>query len=269
MIDTFPSKQVLHHYPDARLATFYVEAFLAYTRRTLEIGPEKIAFLTSICSDDLNSVGIPKTGMIGPFVQGGLDGYPFVGRTGIGAFSHHLPDGGAAMMFVGPHVGITQAGQVGMVMRPGQAKATTCCGAAAEGLRKLEAGEIKPKEPREYVLDDFQQETLEQMILRHKAEIEAAGRPGEPDRFIRMSELLYRDEMTAFRGLLVGAHFGVPAFLFGGIVINEDAPREAAVSLEDVGLILNGKYQDLTDNFKEFAEPKFKELQEGKRNAFR
>lgn len=268
MIEIFPSKKVLEYYPNAKLARFFLEAFLLYTRATLKIGPEKIAFLTSICSDDLNSVEIPTTGMIGPFVLGGLGGHPFVGKTGIGAFSHHLPNGGAALMFVGPHVGITQAGEVGKVLRPGQKNATNCCGAVAEGLMKLEAGLIEPKEPSRFALDDYQQETLEQMILCHKAEIEAAGRPGERGRFIRLSDLLYRDEMSAFRKLLEGTKFEAPAFIFGGIVINEDAPREAAISLQDVGVILGGKYEDLTDQFKHFAEPKFKELREGKRDAF-
>jgi Limiting CO2-inducible proteins B/C beta carbonyic anhydrases len=42
----------------------------------------------------------------------------FVGKTGLDAFSDHVPDHGAALLFFGRHVGITDAGQVGRVIRP-------------------------------------------------------------------------------------------------------------------------------------------------------
>ena len=269
MIDIRATEKARQHYPDAILVSYFIEAFFAFTKLTLGIGEKQIAFLTSICSDDLNNVGMPKTGMVGPFVQGGLDGYPFAGKTGVGAFSHHLPEKGAAMMFVGPHVGVTQTGLVGKVIRPGQKTPSDCCGAAANGLRKLEAGEIKPKEPSEFAEDDYQQEKLEQLILRHKDEILKAGQQGGPERFICMSELLYREEMQAFTHLLESAHFGDPAFVFGGIVINEDAGKESSIALRDAGRIEKGKYEDMTEKFMQYSEPKFKDLHEGNTDVFR
>jgi len=269
MLDIRPRGNVLQHYPDAFRTRYFIEAFLAFTRVTLGIGEKQIAFLTSICSDDLNSVQLPDTKMVGPFMQGGLDGYPFAGRTGLGAFSHHLPTGGAAMMFFGPHVGVTQTGQVGKVIRPGQTSPSDCCGAAAGALRKLEADQITPKHPSRFAEDDYQQEKLEQLVLKHKAAILGAGPQGGPQRFIRMSEVLNQEERESMTQLLSGVHFEAPAFLFGGILLNEDAPNESSIALRSAGRVDRGKYEDVTEKFKQFAEPKFKELSEGKRDAFR
>jgi hypothetical protein len=118
--------------------------------------------------------------MVGHFLQGGLDGYPFAGKTGLGAFSHHVPERGAAMMFFGPHVGITNAGEVGRVVRPGQSAPSDCCGAATAGLKKLEAGGITHKPHCDYARDDYQQEALEQFLLAHAREILDAGPQGDP-----------------------------------------------------------------------------------------
>ena len=64
------------------------------------------------------------------FALGGLGGIPFTGRTGWGAFSAHVPEGGNAMVVFGPHVGIDSRGTVGKIERMGQSHSTTCCGAA-------------------------------------------------------------------------------------------------------------------------------------------
>jgi hypothetical protein len=269
MGDIRATESVRCHYPDAVRSSVFVDAFLYFTKVTLGISEQRIAFLTSICSDDLNGVELPRTHMVGPFIQGGLDGYPFAGKTGLGAFSHHLPGGGAAMMFFGPHVGVTQSGLVGKVVRPGQTNPTDCCGAAAAGLRKLETGGISPKDPSRFAEDNYQQEKLEQLILRHKDEILGSGPQGGPQRFIRMSELLYREEKQAMTHLLESAHFEAPAFVFGGILINEDAGYESSIALRDAGRVEHGKYVDLTKQFIEVFEPKFRDLQEGKTDVFR
>ncbi len=269
MIDIRATIKARQYFPEAIKSSVFIRAFLAFTKSTLGIEEKQIAFLTSICSDDLNSVEFPKTGMVGPFVQGGLDGFPFAGRTGLGAFSHHLPLRGAAMMYFGPHVGVTQSGSVGRVTRPGQETPSDCCGAAAGALRKLEADQITFKDPSCFIEDDYQQEKLEQLVLAHKAEILGAGSQGGPERFIRMSELLYLEAKQAMVRLLANIHFDAPTFLFGGILLNEDAGLESSIAFRHAGRIDQGKYEDITDHFKQYVEPKFQELREGKLDAFR
>jgi hypothetical protein len=84
-----------------------------------------------------------------------------------------------------------------------------------------------------------------------------------------MSELLYQEEKRAMTRLLASAHFEAPAFLFGGILINEDAGNESSIALRDAGRVDHGKYEDVTEQFNNYAEPKFKDLREGKADAFR
>jgi hypothetical protein len=262
------AKNVSPYYPNAVASRYYIESFLDFAREQLGLGEDQVGFLTSICSDDLNNVGMPETEMVGPFVQGGLDGYPFAGITGLGAFSHHIPEPGVALMFFGPHVGITDDGQVGKVIRPGQPSPSDCCGAAAAALRDLEAGKITHKETCEYLEDDYQQETIRQIVLRHEAAILAAGPAGDPRRFVALTEAVYREVREAFHRLLASTRFGSPAFFFGGILINQDGGQESMIELRDLGRIEHGTYHDLTSEFARVAEERFKAFEAGDRNAF-
>ncbi|WP_406698249.1 hypothetical protein V5E97_05270 [Singulisphaera sp. Ch08] len=269
MIGIRAANNVRPYYPEAVELHYYLDAFLLYVKYEFGLSENQIGFLTSICSDDLNNVGMPRTKMVGPFVQGGLDGYPFAGITGLGAFSHHIPEPGSALMFFGPHVGITKDGQVGKVIRPGQSKPSDCCGAAAAALKALEEGKIPHKEPYEYPVDDYQQETIRQIVLRHKDAILGAGAVKDPRRFVVMSEVIYQETKQVFQRLLESTHFGSPAFFLGGILINQDDGNESLIALRDLGRIEHGKYQDLTNDFARKSEERFKAFEAGDENAFR
>lgn len=269
-VDTWqPSPWVLAHYPEAIRAGSLLEAFLWFARHTLGIGNHQIASLCSICSDDLNSVEMPDPGMVGPFMLGGLNGYPFVGRTGLGAFSHHIPSGGAALLFCGPHVGITDSGLVGMVVRPGQSEASPCCGAATAALKKLLAGEIHPRKPDEFDCDDYQQQQLEQMTLAHAAQI--LGDPGstDADRFKRLTEVIYGEQRQTIARLLRATEFEWPAFIFGGILINEDHGRMSSFELRDVYFVHNQQGTDIKGEFLNKSRSRFQALRSGETDAFR
>ena len=270
MVQLRATGKVREYYPDAICSREWIQMFVTYVKVHHDVCREnQIGFLTSICSDDLNSIGWPETTMIGPFVQGGLNGYPFAGTTGLGAFSHHIPDGGAALMFFGPHVGVTGAGVVGKVKRPGQDATTDCCGAAAAALKALEADEIRPLEPECFPPDDYQQETIRQIVLRHRETILDAGCQGGPERFMVMSEVIYQETKQAFRRMLLKTRFELPAFVFGGILINQDGGGESLIALRDLGRIKDGHYEDLTSDFVEKSEPRFRAYEAGNREALR
>jgi hypothetical protein len=252
--------QVQNHYPDAVPAKVLMNFFLGFVKLMLGIDHDKIAFLSSICSDDLNSVESPQTGMIGPFILGGLDGYPFVGTTGVGAFAHHIPEKGAALLFYGPHVGITDAGEIGMVIRPGQTTPSACCGAAMAGLTKLRKGKIKPKKPSHFKIDDYQQETLEQILRKNKKEILGPDTKDKAGQVYRTTEVVYRATKKAFDKLLSGVDSEAPAFIFGGIVINQDDGGELSIALRSVTGAQGKKRQDFTGEFKKQAEKQFREV---------
>jgi hypothetical protein len=74
------------------------------------------------------------------FPLGGLAGIPFTGKTGWGAFTHHVPDNGNIFAMYGPHVGVDKTGIVGKVHRPGMKKASKACGASIGAFLTLNKG---------------------------------------------------------------------------------------------------------------------------------
>ncbi|MEX0360903.1 MAG: hypothetical protein AB3N10_07930, partial [Allomuricauda sp.] len=128
----------------------------------------KVLMATSVCSDDIN---VPSTTffnvLFGPFVMGGLGGLPFAGQTGMTAFAHHIPDGGSAFIFYGPHIGITLDGDLGKMFRPRQEQTGNSCGALMLALDRFQDSDYRP------VLndDDYQQMKLEESLLPYREQI--------------------------------------------------------------------------------------------------
>jgi hypothetical protein len=80
-------------------------------------------------------------GAEGAFVLGGLAGIPFVGKSGLGAYAHHVPDkdkqSGKLLVLYGPHVGISDTGDVGKIQRVGRAKLSGACGAIIGAYQQI------------------------------------------------------------------------------------------------------------------------------------
>ncbi len=130
------------YYPDAVKASTLLSGFLAFALFKYKKFPQQIAYASSVCSDEVNALGQPNLhGMIGPFFMGGLNGSPFVGLTGLGAFLHHIPEKGIALLVFGPHVGITTKTQLaGRIVRRGQTEESSCCGAMAKAISNVIKG---------------------------------------------------------------------------------------------------------------------------------
>lgn len=71
------------------------------------------------------------------FPLSGLAGFPFVGKTGWGAFSSHCPENGNIVILFAPHVGIDSNGNVGKIERDGQINASGACGASISAYKSL------------------------------------------------------------------------------------------------------------------------------------
>jgi hypothetical protein len=82
------------------------------------------------------------------FHLGGLAGLPFTGKTGWGAFSHHVPKDGNIVLMYAPHVGITADGVIGKVHRPGMEKKTSACGASIGAYSYLKQDDISSSHRR-------------------------------------------------------------------------------------------------------------------------
>lgn len=114
--------------------------------------PANTLFGHSICSDEVNNrkeqliplmVNRWKEG----FVLGGLAGIPFAGKSGFGAYLHHVPENGKLLVFFAPHVGIGPLGRIGALQRDGQVNISSACGAAVGAYKALQKKKVIPDDP--------------------------------------------------------------------------------------------------------------------------
>lgn len=183
-----------------------------------KIDISKVLMATSLCSDDIN---IPSTTffnvLFGPFIMGGLGGLPFAGKTGMLAFAHHIPDGGSAFIFYGPHIGVTLGGQVGKMYRPRQSDVGNSCGALMLALDRFKSN---PKYSPKADADDHQQMTLESSLLPYREEILDSASPE-----IAITEATFKVIDKKIHEYIVAnkKEFHVDSIsLLGGIIINTD-----------------------------------------------
>lgn len=229
-IKTMPRKQkrtVNAHFTSA-LPGSQIEELVFRQISKLGITPENSVFAQSTCPDELNHddynediTRLMRNRYGEVFPLGGLAGLPFTGKTGWGAFSHHVPKDGNIVVLYAPHVGITADGVVGKVHRPGQKKATSACGAsvgaynainAAAGSRRLAAT----------ATDDRQLNYIIEALKPHVDKVKASG-----DKNAIMAALAYEtyamvEEMLNDITDLKWMDTNSKLVLLGGIMINMD-----------------------------------------------
>lgn len=211
-------KIVRSHYPEALDTRETSIKYLGLLQNGHTIDVSKLLLATSLCSDDIN---IPSTSffrvVLGPFFLGGLGGLPFAGTTGLTAFAHHIPDEGAAMIFYGPHIGVTLENELGKMYRPRQEKVGASCGALMLALDRFKSDpNYKPTK----IDSDYQQMRLEECLLPKREKIVNAEHPEKEiteQCFWKIDELIH-EYLHQVKG-----EFKVDKIaLLGGIIINTD-----------------------------------------------
>ncbi len=210
-------KTVREFFPNARDAKDTSIHYLGKMQIEHELDISKVLMATSVCSDDIN---VPSTTffsvLFGPFIMGGLGGLPFAGQTGMTAFAHHIPDGGSAFIFYGPHIGLTLEGDLGKMYRPRQEKTGNSCGALMLALSRFQDRDYAPVINE----DDYQQMKLEESLLPYKEGILESDQQAKA-----ITEAAYEIIHHKIHDLLKAckAEFHVDKVaLLGGIVINTD-----------------------------------------------
>lgn len=184
------------------------------------IDMNRIILATSFCFDELNhqpaKMNLPSSH--GTFIMGGLAGYPFVGEIGLTAFADHIPDGGAALIMVGSHIGISRSGEIGKIKRVGQHRHTNTCGALMMVQDHVLSTSIHHIDPADY--SQFQPEFLALRLLPMVQEIRNSPVP-----ILKTTHLVY-DEIEKEMIHLITSHPTLlkkfPVYLLGGIIINTD-----------------------------------------------
>lgn len=220
-------------YPNAITTIDSANKMIDFVEWKLDLEPEQIMFADSICSDGVNSIQYPvrMREFLGPFKMGGLDGFPFTGLTGMGAFASHVPDGGAVFIYYGPHIGITKTGVIGEIQRFGQNEHSACCGAAKGALSKLINNEIKEGHITEM---DYQMNTIEQILFKQKDRVLKAESP-----LYEATEVIYEAIDQRINELVEQTNYNCRyVILMGAILINSD---------QDMGSFISEKRFELLD----------------------
>ena len=164
-----------------------------------------IVLAEGICSDDVNASKVPSNigqwpnsinSFLGPFMSGGLAGYPFVGSVGFGAFASHVAASGAtetnATLFVTsmPHIGVTEDGRSGRMLRRGKSDSLTdnTCGAVWGAINQVVNVLSAPPSQSNPPFDNgnYSFWKLTDILWSHKATLSA---------FTGTSEVIYNKQM--------------------------------------------------------------------------
>jgi hypothetical protein len=125
-------------YPSASLTETWGTYTVNYIKQKSGLNSDNVLYAVGICSDDVDAFTVngnlgqfplSMQSFLGPFMAGGLAGYPFVGSVGFGAYASHITDTGTLFASCTPHIGVTFTGSAGYQFRKGQAAISTNCGA--------------------------------------------------------------------------------------------------------------------------------------------
>jgi len=235
-------------YPNALTTEDTVHKLLDLIEVKFDLKPSQLMHADSLCCDDVNAIQYPQRAyeMLGPFHLGGLDGYPFAGLTGMGAFAHHVPEDGAILIFYAPHIGVTKEGKIGEINRYGQSSNSSCCGAAVAGLNKLKNGEIVKGEVTEL---DYQMNTIEQILLASKHRIDSAE-----NKIFEATEVIYEAIDGRIHELISNTTYPCDhLFQIGAVFINGDRDMGSFCAYKRFDH-LDLKSGDRTDLMQEFAK---------------
>ncbi len=240
--DTQLEKLVQTHYPNAKTGEEITETYLGLLHREYDANLKKMLFATSLCSDDVNVSTDFRRVLHRPFSMGGLGGFPYAGLTGMVAFSHHVPDGGDAFIFYGPHIGMTDEGVLGQMRRNGQKRLTNSCGALMLALHRFQQEEngmeVYVPHNVEY---DYQQVLLERTLMPFKGKILASENPKKA--ITDFSYYKINLQINQLVKMAIREFNCEKIFLLGGVIINTSEEFHDYVDIRNFEVIHTGQHE--------------------------
>jgi hypothetical protein len=226
----------------------------------------------SVCSDDINApmfVDEKNLGQhplslneyLGPFMSGGLAGYPHTGITGLGAYASHVTDTGALFVINMPHIGISSNGTVGSIIRKGQTSQNTSCGAVQAAINWAINNAGLPVQAN--FVDDYQQffitnilaSVTNRALLAPLTGSATAAQMGIATEILRAAGQTFLVGTTGIKSiggtnLINGSTRDI--FFMSGTFINVDDGYEAYIDVESFQKLAKGAstFTDLTTTFK-------------------
>ena len=235
---TYPSSVDSQRFGD------YAKAFIQAQGYT----PNNIVLSESVCSDDIDgpvyadiqNIGqtpASQNDFLGPFMSGGLAGYPHTGILGIQAWGSHITSttSGALFFINMPHIGISQAGSVGRIWRRGKTQAQSLtdntCGAVATAITWVAANAIAPVVAS--FTNDYQNYTLCAILFPFKAALAAIPTYGAQMVYATEKIRLASDAFLTGASGIIAANVGtgVDVFYCSGTFINTDDGYNAYINV--------------------------------------
>jgi len=188
---------------------------------------------SSLCSDEINDTSESligdfqnKLGVEGVFNLGGLGGLPFVGISGMGAFTSHCPVDGKIFIVFGPHVGIANDGTVGKIERVGKDSVSGACGAGIGAYKAIMAADSSKEAPKDVLgTKDFQEEYIISQLSNRLDALKGKETDNESITYVtnKMYDLVWEMLRSEINTFTTKPDFwgGVSEItLLGGIVVN-------------------------------------------------
>lgn len=184
------------------------------------ISPANTLVGSTICPDEINMVpgslvhSLEQAwGAVCPL--GGLGGAPHAGKTGFRMFLRQKPKDGYCIIVFGPHVGISESGELGKCAHPGQTKETPTCEWVMNAYDRW-----KDKLAAEFDETDMQQSWLNDKISRRGMNLMSGEDP--------VNDLVWEAYDIILESLsgMIGSEFDGSLVLLGGILINLKRPVE-------------------------------------------
>ena len=254
---TYPSSVNSQRFGD------YAKTFI----QTKGYTPDNVVLSESVCSDDIDApiysdiqnIGqtpSSQNDFLGPFMSGGLAGYAHTGILGIQAWGSHITNttNGALFFINMPHIGISQAGNVGRIWRRGKTQAQSLtdntCGAVATAITWVAANAIAPVIAS--FPNDYQNYELCAILFPFKAALAAITSYGAKMVYATEKIRLASDAFLTGASGIIGANVGtgIDVFYCSGTFINTDDGYNAYINVTSFQKYNSvGGWVDLTTSF--------------------
>eukprot|EP00930_Biecheleria_cincta_P013349 TRINITY_DN11948_c0_g1_i1.p1 TRINITY_DN11948_c0_g1~~TRINITY_DN11948_c0_g1_i1.p1 ORF type:complete len:1564 (+),score=232.20 TRINITY_DN11948_c0_g1_i1:85-4776(+) len=215
------------------------------------VTPANSIYCQSMCPEVINNKTGDLAGIMGDlwgscYPIGGAGGVPTVGRVGFQAITKNVPEGGNIVVLFGPHVAISEQGELGLYKSSGQDQCSPACHPVLSAYASLHAagghcgcvassnrsilGKLHDKAPslkrmfedlhKDFDANDKQHAQLRQALRRHLEHIDNAVNP--------IAALLQASSnfITARIRQIIPKGFEGQLILIGGILVNMPAPFE-------------------------------------------
>lgn len=227
-------------YPSASLAETWGNYTINYIKQKSGYNSYEVLYALGICADDVdaftvtNNLGqypVAMNSFLGPFMAGGLAGYPFVGSIGFGAFASHITDTGSLFISCTPHIGVTINGDAGYQNRKGQSTVSSNCGAVHGAVGLVISDPNPPTQSNApYDNENYELWKLADIIYPYSASFS-----GSVSQNVMAATAIIADAGWQYiynnSGSFAGALAGKTMFAIGGTFINTDYGYQAYVDI--------------------------------------